>query len=513
MKSKEYERLDLSSTLYKRYGEFTPILNEYFSRMKADMNLTDEEIDAKIELLLKNVKKIKFGIMPIIYKGYFRPDKQRIILNANLFNTNINYEQLFNIITHELDHACCYDIENRKFGLYRYDKKSVNSFNPKDVFLDELKTDIGSTRRVFNNNYIDSDKMIRHTYAYKNFSAFSTVLQNCLGISEEEFLKISNKGRTYFDKQMEKKFTNPKDYHRFIEKFALDASIMLNIKTEKVLITMDTIADFKRAFNDIKDLSYIGLNLRMEKEILDNPDINIDEYTKNMRYSTEENKRNFEYAEKAFAIDELMNEILDKLSEDGILDISNFYTSSNSSTEKKEIKSKAQCTLENKILYLEMLQENKESLGSSYQHALKHIISAKDTTILKEYAKEELNLEFKDNSEVEFSKDLDPTTVEKRKVNKNNLYVWDNREIIGKLMHYFNVNKEKKINQLNARVMLMLYPENKKSLGKSNEEKIKDSINELRIDMRKVVRTQAEVVDIDKKKEKEEKNIKIEKEI
>lgn len=510
MKNKEYESLDLSKRLYKRYKQFTPILNEYFSRMKADMNLSNEEINGKIDLLLKNVKKINFGIMPNIYKGFFRPDKQRITFNANLFNTKVNYEQLFNIITHELDHACCYDEKNKKFGLYRYDKKSVTSFNPKDIFLDELKTDIGSTRRVFNNNYLDSEKMIRHTYAYKNFSSLSTVLQNCLGISEREFLKLSDKGRTYFDKQMQQKFSNPKDYHRFIEKFALDTSLMLNIKTEKIEITPETVIDFNTAFYDLKSLSYIGLNLRMEKEILDNPNIDLNEYIKNMRYSLEENNKNFEYANEGFAIDDFMNSLLSRISANYDLDMLDSSESMNNKKKREEVKSKSQNMLENKILYLEMLEENKELLGDKYKEALKQIGVVKNVESLKEYAKEILHMEFKDNEEVEFRKELDNTIIEKRKAEKENPYIWDNRQVVQEIIHFFNVNKEKGINKVNAKVMLMLYPETKKYLNNSSDEKLKSGVNELRRDMRKVVKSQVEISSIDKTRE--DKNLEVKKE-
>ena len=234
MEISKYEKLDFSNIFYKKYREFTPILNEYFSRMKVDMNLTDKELDNKIRLMLQNVHNVKFGIMPKTLKGYFRPDKHRIVFNANLFNKDYNYEELFNIITHELDHACSYDIKNKRFGLYRYDENSKNNFNNKDIFFDELRTDLGSTRRVFNDNYVDDDKMIRHTYAYKNFSSFSTVLQNCLGINEVEFLKLADKGRSFFDKKMESKFENPKDYQIFMEKFAINSSYMLNLKSGRI---------------------------------------------------------------------------------------------------------------------------------------------------------------------------------------------------------------------------------------------------------------------------------------
>lgn len=509
MKKREYEKLDLSNRLYKRYKEFTPILNEYFSRMKADMELTDEEINIKVDLLLKNVRKINFGIMPIIYKGFFRPDKRRITFNANLFNTKVNYEQLFNIITHELDHACCYDEENKKFGLYRYDKKSVTSFNPKDVFLDELKTDIGSTRRVFNNNYADEDKMIRHTYAYKNFSAFSTVLQNCLGITEKELLKFSDKGRVYFDEQMKTKFTNPKDYNRFMEKFALDTSVMLNIKTEKVEITPETVIEFNRAFYDLKSLSYIGLNLRMEKEVLENLDMNLDEYVKDMRYSIEQNRRNFEYANEGFAIDDFMNKLLSRVSDSYMFDVLDADESKNNNKEKNEIKSKSQNMLENKIMYLEMLMNNKDLIGDKYKEAVKQIAFVKNESELKKYSNEQLNLDFKDNKEEEFRKELETSIIGKRKAENEPSYSWDNRQVVEEIIHFFKINKRKGVSKINAKVMLMLYPETKKGLAASNEEKTKEGINELRSDMRKVIRSQVEISSIDKtRQENIQKNLK-----
>lgn len=498
-----YEKLDFSNIFYKKYREFTPILNEYFSRMKVDMNLSDKELKSKINLMLQNVHNVKFGVMPKTLKGYFRPDKHKIVFNANLFNTDYNYEELFNIITHELDHACSYDIQNKKFGLYRFDGDSKNKFNKKDIFFDELRTDLGSTRRVFNDNYLDDDKMIRHTYAYKNFSCFSTVLQNCLGINEVEFLELADKGRGIFDKQMESKFANSKDYHMFMEKFAINASYMLNLKAGRIDATPENMSNFNEAFENITSLSYAALNLRMENEITNNPNIDLDKYLKNMRYSLEENEKNFNHASREFVVDDTVNKILENLSNSNLLnmqDLAMFENLGQKKDTKPKLKYNAQNALENKIMYLEMLLDNKELLGDKYKEAIEKV-GVKEASTLKKYAKEKLNLEFKNNEEVEFKKELDSEVLEERKQTKENICYWDNTNIIQDISYFLNINKDKQMNKVYAKIMQKLYPESiikAKKIAPPKGADFKKEVSGVVKSLRSAVKDQIEISNKDK---------------
>lgn len=450
MESYKYEKLDFSDMFLKKYKEFTPILNEYFSRMKVDLNLGDEQIYNKINLLIQNVDSISFGIVPKKYKGCFIPERHKILLNVNMFNYMKDFELLFNIITHELDHATNYDKKNKKFGMYRYNKKIGNYFNPHDELLDEIRTDIGSTRRVYNDNYTDDKKMIRKTAGYKNFTMFSTMLQNCLGITEKEFVQSSIDGRVNFDNKMKNKFSNPKDYFKFMERFTIDTSILMNFDTANRNLILENKNIFNNTFKDLKKLSYIGLNLKLEKDILENKDMdfNLEEYLKNIRYSIEENSKNFEFAATEFSIIERLSKTLHMLSNHNFQDLLNFQE-----TRNNEKNSKAQNVLESKILYLEMLLENKEKLGDKYGNAMEKVISIKEISKLKIYSKDELKLDFRDNKEIEFKKQLDPKTVMERKKEKENTFNWDNSEVIANIKHAFNINKYKPINIVLSKII------------------------------------------------------------
>jgi|GEM_PF-3110616 len=476
MENFKYEKLDFNDMFSKRYKEFTPILNEYFSRMKADSNLSEEQIDNKIILLLKNVRKIKFGILPIKYQGCFIPEKHKILLNANMFNYEQDFENVFSILTHELDHACNYDEKGKKFGMYRYDKKGNNIFNPQDILLDEMRTDIGATRRVFNDNYIDDKKMIRKTFAYQNFSAFSTVLQNSLGIDEKEFLQSSEQGRTAFDKQMESKFPDPEDYYKYMERFTLDTSILFNIKMGKDKSKKSF--EYNNAFKDLKTLSYIGLNLKMEKDITDNPNINFSEYLKDIKYSMEENNQNFDYTTKEFGITNRINEILELVNKGRFEDIGTMEKVKK--TKEDSLNFAEKNILESKIMYLEMLVDNKEQLGQKYNTALNKITTAEKASELVEYSKEELNLEFKDNQENQFKIELYSDIQEKRNFFKNNSYNWDNSEVIENMNCFFNINKEKKINKLYAKIVKIKFPNKLIQLNSPKHDVVQEvnSINE-----------------------------------
>lgn len=500
MGNKNYEKLDFSDKFSERYKEFTPILNEYFSRMKADLDLSDEQIDNKVNLLLKNVKKIKFAAIPLLYKGQFRAKERKILLNASMLNYPQDSEELFNIITHELGHACSLDKQNKKFGMYRRGNGILAAYNSNDCLLDEIRTEISSTRRVYNDNYTDEEKMIRNTYGYKNYSAFSTMLQNCLGITEKEFIQASDNGRADFDKQMETKFANPEDYKKFMEKFSMETTNILNIRLSTPKMTRGDKKIVAKSFDKLQELSYVGLNLKMEKDILDNPNMNIEEYLKNMRYSIEENSKNFEDTVAVFGITDKMQEIRD-LARSGNFEKLMHPHLKNRGT-KEQPKSKAQNMLESKIMYLEMLSENKELLGDKYIESACKITSIKEVSELKEYSKTELDLEFKNNEEKEFKKELDCDIIEKRKAEKEKPYVWDNKEIIDQIESFIEVSKSKKINKLYVKIIKIMYPHYQKFLDSSkengiNEQIVPDKSNELKHNICNMTKSDMEISVID----------------
>ncbi|MDD2376470.1 MAG: hypothetical protein PHD15_04665 [Clostridia bacterium] len=483
MENSKYEKLDFSKILLKRFKKLTPVLNEYFSRVKADLNLSDEQINHKVNLLCKNVNGIKFQILPVPVIGGFDSKSHKIYLNANLFNYQQDYEKLFGVLTHELDHACSYNEEDKKSGMYKIQGDNILENNEQDIILDEMRTEIGATRRVFNDNYIDDEKMIRKTSGYnKGFTLFTTVLQNSLGINEKEFLKKSDQGRYAFDKQMESKFLDSKDYYKFMEKFSLHTSILFNEYIEKRENPSFLSDEFGESYNEFRKLSYVGLNLRMEKDILDDPNLNIDEYVKNMRYSIEENKSHFNFFEK---------EACRVYDHNGCCFA---YTPPNKP-------SNAQNMLESKILYLEMLLDNKELLGDKYNDSINKITSIKEASELKDYAKEQLNLEFKDNQEIKFEKELDSKTVAKRKSEKCNSYNWNNSEIEMNLEHFLDMNKNKIWNRLMARIMRNLYPNEIDKVNYLNKKQILEKKTKNKNDQKLMdnpIKSQDEILNLDK---------------
>ncbi len=438
MENYKYDKLDFSKVLIKRYKEFTPVINEYFSRLKVDLNFSDEEIKSKVKLLLDNVNEIKFESIREKYKGAFIPKEHKILFNLELLKFKQDYEELFHILTHELDHATNYNKKDKKFGMYRYDKRPLHGFNPNDLLLDEIRTDIGASRRVYNDKYTDDTKMIRKTKGYKNFTVFSTMLQNCLGITEKEFIQSSKNGRDTFDKEMKTKFLDENDYTKFMEIFTTNTSIIYNDRNKETNLILENRNIYKDSFDNLKKLSYIGLNLKMEKDISDNIDINLSEYLKNIRYSIEENNKNFNFASHEFAATDRLNNIIEKSDIIQFDDILKYVNSV-----KKEPKSKVQNVVESKIMYLEMLSENKSILGEKYKTAVESVISLKSIFNLKSYAKNNLKLDFQNNKEAQFEKELDPDIVAKRKNEKENIYYWDNSSVIEDMKVAFYVNEKK----------------------------------------------------------------------
>lgn len=485
---KEYEKLDFSNRFLKKYKELTPVLNEYFSRLKADLELTDNQIEEKVKLLLKNVHKIGFGSVPMLYKASFNPNSKKITFSAELFNFEPDYAELFCALSHELDHACSFNLDNNKFGLYTYQEHNTKLFNPQDLLLEEIKTDLGSTRRVNNENYTDDTKMVRKVPGYEAYSPFSTMLLNTLGITEKGFLQSADQGRELFNKQMESKFINPNDYYKFIDKFTLYTSTLLNIDTGK-----DTKNNFDVTFNNLKELSYIGLNLRMEKDIVDNKDI--DQCIKNIRYSLKENEINFNYATYMF---NEKHAVINTLRKNASYQYADLYPKEKS---QKEIsKSNIQNLLESKILYLEMLASSKELLGTKYSNAVNKIFEFKKINDIKEYSKEELDLDFKNNNETEFDKELDSQICKIRKTDKENEYIWDNSEMTSNIEHFFETNRGKWYNRYLAMKMAKKRNEKTKALIISNpkEDYLRKQMSDLRSQMHKNIKSKMEVSNIDK---------------
>jgi hypothetical protein len=347
MKIKDYEKLKFDDR-YKQKGyskKMYPLLNEYFSRMKYEFNLSDEEVEYKLQCLLINIDKFDYTKkIPNEFKnsiGLFDSSNKTITLNKNLLNgkSKLNF---FNTFCHEVNHATDYNPYSLNDGMYKkiVDQNGNVTYDNNNTCLNEIVTEMKST--LITNNERDSEKYIK-TDGYPDLIFAGSMLSATLGVSDKEFLTVAERGREYFDDYMSSKFPSRTDYESFMNGFNIASGTLHSLKytdCRNDFTNQDLANNLFYAAENLKDNCLWAMNLRMQQDIALNNNINIEQYTTKQRFLLDKIDINYKEGLRGMNFDE---------------DV--IYNLCNKNVYDEQV--------QDRIMLLETLDDNKEKLSNT----------------------------------------------------------------------------------------------------------------------------------------------------
>lgn len=264
MEYKEYEKLNYDLQ-YKQKGypkKLWPILNEYFSRFKYEYELSDSEINERLERMISNLDKIKIGYfgeslsVDGVYNYYEKNIKIKMESTKNEKMSLGFIDSIFHELNHVTDMSSHRDPKTKKGKIFSYDFLKFDEKNESryGICLNEVITELKSKRLFYNEKNNDaklSDEKIE--LGYPDILFIGSMIHTTLGISEREFLKHACKGREKFDEIMREKFDDD-TYDNFINSFYHYSDIMCS----KVECTNE--------IDKIKELCLNAMEKRMQCE-------------------------------------------------------------------------------------------------------------------------------------------------------------------------------------------------------------------------------------------------------
>lgn len=291
MKIKDYEKLEFNDR-YKQKGypkKMYPLLNEYFSRMKYEFSLSDEEVEYRLQCLFLNVDKFDYTKkMPEGFEGsigLFDCSNKTISFNKNLLNSKSKLN-FFSTFCHEVNHATDYNPYTFDDGMYNkvVDQNGNVTYDMNNTCLNEIVTEMKAT--LISSNERDSEKYTK-TEGYPDLIFAGSMLSATFGVSDKEFLSIAERGREYFDYYMSSKFPSREDYDSFMNAFNIAAGTLHSLKytdSKNDFTEQDLVNNLFYAAENLKDNCLWAMNLRMQQDIALNNNINIEEYTTKQRF-------------------------------------------------------------------------------------------------------------------------------------------------------------------------------------------------------------------------------------
>lgn len=180
----------------EKYGEFTPVIQEYLSRALNEYNLSPEFVD----VFTNNCKTVKVGKMSEQLDGDMEQcsiSKQKIIISDKIVKdakdkkTDKAYEYISHILNHEIMDVLLQDIPN-----------VGNTLTEAIAETASLKTSFGK----------DEEKIKKYKEeipGYGNITFGVNILATAMGVSEKEFLQLAfeHKINDVLEKQLGSKDT------------------------------------------------------------------------------------------------------------------------------------------------------------------------------------------------------------------------------------------------------------------------------------------------------------------
>lgn len=501
MEYKEYEKLNFNSLFKtKKYPKKVwPILNEYFSRYKSELGLSEEEINLKVDKVLSNLDIIRNdGSAHDFWNGLFIPDQKEIKINMeNIKRYNLPDEQVINTIFHELNHAG----ENLgKDDTTSFQQYNSNTNRFEGVAFNEIITEMKSSRLACNDraellSKTGNDREALDLTGYGDLIFMGTMLHTALGIGEREFLGLADKGKAEFDRQMREKFPpGDETYDTFINSITYYSDMLHAIKyNENREWSEQDKQNMIQSMEGIKDHCIYAMGRRMSYEAFKNRDsLNMEQFTTKCRYELD--KIDINYKKGMSYI--LPNEEIDI-----------------ESTYKDDVK--------RKIMEFETLDKNKDKLSFAQQSELLYLSSE------GEFISDKLQSEYGITSSTDindFDKTMELAYETKLLQDEYGDKPWNNKELLSDVIKFsksnflIKVSKEYKkiagniksmINDYKYRKSLSRLPEAKEEMDGKPVELVQEDIdnNLLLNDLSGMVKTEDEIYNHLKSNEKKERTL------
>lgn len=207
---------------------FYPLINEYFTRLARVLDLSNDDIEYKLNLLLENVEYINYEMLdtsdiPVL----FDTTSRKITVNERYFIADDKKDEFFYNFVHALTHATRKDDANKILGMYNVTKKDFYL----DMCFDELITEMTANILTDNLDYSSIDESCLRA-GYQSLIFAGDALTNALGLSKVEFLKIADYCRNEFDIYMRNNLIERNIYGKLINKYEANITAIYNLYNE-----------------------------------------------------------------------------------------------------------------------------------------------------------------------------------------------------------------------------------------------------------------------------------------
>ena len=263
---------------YKQKGypkNVWPILNEYFSRYQSKFDLTDEELVAKFNKVINNIDTITIeGSSKETSLGCFYPSLKKLSINIKRAERiNDDDEEILSTIFHELNHAGERGItpeENTSFKQYNPNTNSWEGTALNEI-ITEMKADLLAKNTTQNLSQTKNGSMRKvELGGYSDLIFIGTMIHTTLGLTEKEFIKLADQGKTKFDEEMSKRFSDPQTYYDFIQSVSYYADTLHAIKynNEKPELSDEDMLNMQNCVNEIYDHCLYAMDSRVRSKCI-----------------------------------------------------------------------------------------------------------------------------------------------------------------------------------------------------------------------------------------------------
>lgn len=290
-----------------------PLLNEYLSRSAAEFGLSDKDVRAKLDTILRNLNTIEIDNRPdSSLNATYNPEEKKITLNyAGLSARNESYVAHLCAMFHELCHVGEDLLAENPNSFIKVGKNG----RLKGVSFNEILTEMKAARLTMNMHLSadmgpgsDPKCMMKHV-GYNDLIFAGTMVHTALGISEKEFLSAAEKGPEHFREVMSKKISDPKAFDIFMARVTFITDTMHSIKYNPNRKGQLTQTDYRNITNLTASLYHECLSVmdaRMSTEV--QKGAYTKRFSKKSRYELERLAANYEHGLRTntpYTIDQL----------------------------------------------------------------------------------------------------------------------------------------------------------------------------------------------------------------
>lgn len=267
-------RQKIKDKINNKYEEFSDIIVDIALKRAYTFGFSEEEILRDVDNLLNNCDKMQFSknFPKATIMGHVVLAKKLLEINADYFQKNNNYEEMYEVLTHEVYHdmSAKEDDKNRKYtGLQFIDELGKK----RGTMLNEVFNECAADLVTIPKKISDEQQLTKRTMGYGNYTFVVPMLASALGVSVNELTKVGISSRENLMNFMLSKIP-PDEKEGFIASFDkfeyhLEQLRLFDIKKVDELSEDDKL----NLENSYTEISNFGINLLYGAIIKDDRDI------------------------------------------------------------------------------------------------------------------------------------------------------------------------------------------------------------------------------------------------